>query len=140
MLKKDKNRILLKLDEMQKYINDLKEMLPTSEDEYVENKIIRRACEKTIELAIESLIDVCSMIISVEKLDLPKDEDTIFDILVKNKIIDLALSSKLNEIKGFRNVIVHKYGDVDDSLSYEFLSNELDDFDKFYDLIKKKLS
>ena len=68
---------------MEKYIEELKEILP-DEKEYLENMVERRACEKTIELAIESMIDVCSMIVSFQKLGIPSDEDNIFDILVES--------------------------------------------------------
>ena len=52
MEKSDRKRIFAKLDEMTGYVEELKEMLP-DEDEYFQNLINRRACEKTIEVAIE---------------------------------------------------------------------------------------
>ncbi|MCD4809199.1 MAG: DUF86 domain-containing protein [Methanosarcinales archaeon] len=45
---------------MTRYVEELKEMLPDKE-EYLQHLIRRRACEKTIEVAIESLIDVSAM-------------------------------------------------------------------------------
>lgn len=56
MEKPDRERIFAKLDEMTRYVEELKEMLP-EEEEYLQNLIKRRACEKTIEVAIESLIE-----------------------------------------------------------------------------------
>ena len=46
----------------------------------------------------------------------------------------------LSKMKGFRNILVHKYGIVDNELVFEFLSNELDDFEKFKQEILKKIS
>lgn len=34
-------------------------------------------------------------------------------------------------MKGFRNILVHKYGEVDDDLVYENLSDRLGDFELF---------
>ncbi len=34
-------------------------------------------------------------------------------------------------MKGFRNIIVHRYAGIDDRLSYEFLSERLVDFEEF---------
>jgi len=34
-------------------------------------------------------------------------------------------------MKGFMNIIIHRYGEVDDSLAYEYLKYELDDFEEF---------
>jgi len=50
MKEQDMNRILVKLDEMDRYLRELGEILP-EEDEYHRDLIKRRACEKTIELA-----------------------------------------------------------------------------------------
>lgn len=52
MLEEDRLRILSKLDEMIRYVEELQEMLPDKE-EYLHDLIKRRACEKTIEVAIE---------------------------------------------------------------------------------------
>ena len=57
MEKSDSVRILSKLNEMIKYVEELQSMLPDQE-EYQNDLIKRRACEKTVEVAIDSLIDV----------------------------------------------------------------------------------
>ena len=59
------------------YIEELKEMLPDKE-EYLQHLIKRRACEKTIEVAIESLIDVSAMIVSAGKFGLPARYESIY--------------------------------------------------------------
>ncbi len=47
-----RKRVLGKLDELHRYIGELDDFLPAQEEEYLENSQVRRACEKTIELAI----------------------------------------------------------------------------------------
>jgi uncharacterized protein YutE (UPF0331/DUF86 family) len=34
-------------------------------------------------------------------------------------------------MKGFRNILVHEYGRIDDRIIYEVLQHRLDDFDAF---------
>ncbi len=89
MEKPDRERIFSKLDEMTRYVEELKEMLP-EEEEYLQNLITRRACEKTIEVAIESLIDVSEMIVSAERFGLPASEESILDILVERNVLSHA--------------------------------------------------
>ncbi len=60
-------RIFSKLDEMIGYVEELKEMLPEDEEDYLQDLVSRRACEKTIEVAIDSLIDASAMVVSAEK-------------------------------------------------------------------------
>lgn len=90
-------RIFSKLDEMTGYIKELKEMLPEKE-EYLQQLIRRRACEKTIEVAIESLIDVSAMIVSAERFGLPASEEGIFDILAGKMVISMDFSDTLKNL------------------------------------------
>lgn len=138
MEKSDRTRILSKLDEMIKYVEELHDMLPEKE-EYLHDLIKRRACEKTVEVAIESLIDVSAMIVSAQKFGLPANEENIFDILIEKKILSRELGEKLKDMKGFRNVLIHRYAHVDDEMVYHNLSNYLNDFYEFENAVESYL-
>jgi len=133
--KSDRVRILTKLDEMMKYVEELQSMLP-DQVEYEHDLIKRRACEKTIEVAIDSLIDVSAMIVSAQQFGLPKNEETIFDMLIEKKVISSKLGEKLKDMKGFRNILIHRYGQVDDEMVYHNLSSCMNDFFEFENNIK----
>jgi len=133
-----KKNILEKLEAMDKYLLELEEMLP-EEEEYYQNLRTRRACEKTIELVIEQVVDIASMIVSQQKLGIPHSEDDIITTLEKKNILSQKLVKRIKEMKGFRNVLVHKYGEIDDQQAYHFLSTELDDFTLFEKEIKQFL-
>jgi len=135
MEREDRARILLKLDEMMQYIEELKEMLP-DEEEYSNDLIKRRACEKTIEVAIESVIDVCAMIVSSDRLGMPSNEDSIIDILVEKNVLDMEFGERLKDMKGFRNILIHRYARVDDGIVYSNFTDYLDDFGKFNGIIQ----
>ena len=134
-MENNKLRIFSKLDDMTRYVKELREMLP-EEGEYLQNLVRRRACEKTVESAIESLIDVSAMIVSIEQLGLPADEASIFDMLVKKMIMSKELTEKLKNMKGFRNILIHRYGDADNELVYDYLTTCLNDFDEFEKEVK----
>lgn len=137
--KLDRSRILSKLDEMIQYVKELRDMLP-EEEEYQHNLIKRRASEKTIEVAIESLIDVSAMIVSSQKLGLPANEENIFDILIENGILSKKLGEILKDMKGFRNILIHRYAHIDDVIVHHNLNNFLDDFYEFKDAIESYMS
>ena len=132
-------RILLKLQKMNQYLEELDELLPADEEEYVKSLALRRACEKTIEAAIEEVLDILSLVISYLQLGLPQNEESIIIIAAKKKIISPALAEKIKRMKGFRNILVHRYGEIDDARSYSFLSGELPDFLEFEQEIRKAL-
>lgn len=135
MEKSDRVRILSKLDRMIKYVEELQSILPDQE-EYQQDLIIRRASEKTIEVAIESLIDVCAMIVSTRHFGLPENEENIFDMLIEKNVISGEFGEKLKDMKGFRNILIHRYGHVDDEMVYFNISSCMNDFYEFKKYIK----
>ncbi|MBS3778414.1 MAG: DUF86 domain-containing protein [Candidatus Thermoplasmatota archaeon] len=101
---------------------------------------VKRACERTVEAAIETVLKVSAMIISSEKMGLPKNEETIFDLLKQQQVVSSTLSSKLKKMKGFKNLLIHRYEHIKDDLVYEFINNQIDDFYEFEKTIKSYLS
>jgi uncharacterized protein YutE (UPF0331/DUF86 family) len=127
----DKKRILVKIDEMDSYLEEIESIKPSSFEEYKNSIEKKRACERLLQIAIESVLDICNILISGLKLGLPSTEEEIFQKLESKKIISHRMAEILNEMKGFRNILVHKYGTVNDELVFENLSEKLEDFDKF---------
>jgi uncharacterized protein YutE (UPF0331/DUF86 family) len=133
----DIERIKDKLSELQVYIAELNEDLPDAEDEYLEERLKRRACERTFQLACEDILDICNLIIAGKGLGLPKDNRDAIQKLVDNKIISKKLGDRLEDMVGFRNLLVHRYGKVDDSKAYHYLNEEINDLYEFAEIIEK---
>lgn len=133
----DKNRILSKIDELDKYLEELEKIKPNNAEEYKNSISDKRACERLLQISIEAVIDICNILVSGLKLGLPSDEEEMFEKLFNKRIISNKTKNILKNMKGFRNILVHKYGTVDDELVFEMLSERLDDFDKFKDEILK---
>ncbi|MBV0902219.1 DUF86 domain-containing protein [Haloarcula salina] len=49
----------------------------------------------------------------------------------KNDIITTETQAKISEAVGFRNVLAHRYGDVDHDVVYEVLHTDLHWFERF---------
>jgi uncharacterized protein YutE (UPF0331/DUF86 family) len=95
-----------------------------------------------LQISIECIIDICTLLVKELKLGLPSEEEDLFEKLEKEGIIDLTMKNTLKRMKGFRNILVHRYAEVDDELVFENLDN-IKDFIKFRDqilnLLKKKI-
>jgi uncharacterized protein YutE (UPF0331/DUF86 family) len=133
----DTERIKDKLSELLVYIAELDEDIPGAEDEYIEERRTRRACERTFQLACDTILDICNLIIAGKGLGLPKDNRDAIRKLADNKIIPKKLSERLEDMIGFRNLLVHRYGKVDDSRAYHYLKEEIDDLYEFAEAIEK---
>lgn len=137
MMKLDNERILEKIDEMENYLRELEEYLPEQEEDYLNNSLLKRACERAFQLASENLLDICNFIISEKGFGMPSDSKDSVRKLAENQVLPASLSTKLEELVGFRNLLVHQYGRVDDSRSYSYLNMELKDFYEFIEIIDR---
>jgi len=126
----DKNRILSKLDELDSYLSELESVMPKSYGEYVGSIEKKRSCERLMHILIECVIDICALIVKGLRLGLPAEEEDLFEKLEKEKIISKEMKEKLISMRGFRNVLVHRYAEVDDELVFENLGN-INDFEEF---------
>jgi len=126
----DKERILSKIDELDSYLKEIKQVSPKNFDEYQDIKV-KRSCERLLQLGIECIIDICKLFVSGLRLGLPSEENDLFDKMLKEHILCKETVSLLKEMKGFRNILVHKYAAIDDELVFEAITKRLDDFEKF---------
>jgi len=130
-----KNR-LLKLEE---YLNDLQEYQDISFNEYEDNKIIRRFVERTLQLAIESCLDIGSHIIAEQRWGIPDTNREIIKMLHDNGIIKGDIKNYI-KMAQFRNVIIHDYAKLDDEIIFGILKRNLEDLRNYFKWIKEYIS
>jgi len=126
----DKSRILSKLDELDTYLSELKTVMPKSYEEYTRSIEKKRSSERLLHILTERVIDVCALIVKGLRLGLPAEEEDLFEKLEKEKIISKKMKEKSKSMRGFRNILVHRYAEVDDELVFENLGN-INDFKGF---------
>ena len=127
----DKERILAKVDELESYLKELSEVKPRTYGEYENSIQKKRSCERLLQISIECVIDVCALIGRGLSIGLPPDEDDLLDRLGKKKIFSRNIVRKLKQMKSFRNILVHRYGTIDDELVFKVLMEQVGDFEEF---------
>lgn len=127
----DRERILGKLDELNGYLGELRQVVPESYARYVESVEKRRACERLLQISIECVIDVCALLVSGLRLGLPAEEDDLIEKLEQAGLISSEMAKMLRTMKGFRNILVHEYGRIDNALVFAMATRRLQDFDSF---------
>ena len=132
------SRINEKKSEIQKYLDELKETVPNTFEEYGPNKIIRAACERYFEKVVEAVTDLAFIVITQKKFRIPEDDIDSFKILEENGVIDNELYNRLKDAKGMRNFITHQYGQINDKLVYEAITEDLEkDVKKFILIVEE---
>lgn len=80
--------------------------------------------------AIEAGIDVAQHVCSSEGWGPPRDNGDAMLVLGRHGVLEPDLAERMRAAVGFRNVLVHQYGDVDDDIVQERLV-DLGDLDAF---------
>lgn len=73
-----------------------------------------RGVKYTFVTAIEACVDVAQHICASEGWGPPRDNGDALTLLGAHRVLDGDLATRLRQAVGFRNVVVHKYVQVDD--------------------------
>jgi len=128
MMKKD---LAAKLENLREYYSELGGYAKYGPEEIKKNRMLRRALERSLEIALECMLDIGEMVISSENLKKPDTYREIIEVLGKEGIIPQDLAERLAPAASLRNVLVHMYSEVDVDRICEFLSGDLQDISLF---------
>ena len=131
--------IRIKITEIVECVTLVRENLPQSAEDFMFLGLVKDGIYKRIEFAIEDIFDICAIINTDLELGVPGEDDDILDNLVNKNIISKQMQEKIHAMKGFRNIVVHRYGKIDDQLAFDLLTAQLNDFADFIDEIEKFL-
>lgn len=106
---------------------------------YQDNKMLRRAVERALQVAVEVCLDIGRRIVAVEGFRYPETNQDVFRILAEERVLPADLLPTLLEMARFRNLIVHDYARIDDARVYVILKKRLGDFDAFAEVVRAYL-
>ena len=119
---------------IEEQINRIEEWDISSFAVFQENTMLQKAVERSLQLAIEALIDTCKRVLALEK-QTPAGSAT--DAV--EKIQQLGIISRnpaYTEMVKFRNFLVHLYERVDVENIYNIVKKHLPDFRSFINEIR----
>lgn len=135
----DKILILRKLSELERYRFQINEFSDITITDYSEDWKTQRIVERTLQMLIETCLDIAGHIISDEKYRVPNSYADTFKVLYENNIVDNELLDALVKIAKFRNIVVHHYDKIDPAIVITILNKNLNDFNNFKDAIVRFL-
>ncbi len=135
----DKNLILRKLSELENYHKQISEYSAITIDDYKKDWKVQRIVERTLQIMIETCVDISNHIISDRTMRPPTSYADTFRVLSENNIIERELLSVMEKMAKFRNVVVHQYEEVNAEIVLFILKRHLGDFLKYKDAILRFL-
>ncbi len=131
----DKTLILRKLSELDEYFKQIKEFEEITVLQYSDDWKIQRIIERTLQMMIETCVDIASHIIADKGYRVPKSYSDAFKVLLDEKIVSSRLFDVLQKMAKFRNIVVHHYDKVDAEIVVGILKKDLIDFTSYKDAI-----
>ena len=125
----DSERVSVKISLIADYLKELNGIKPKTFGGYKGKD--KRACERLLQLLIEASVDLAALLVKELELGVPSGEEDIFARLEKSGVISKKTSGNLRQMKRFRNVLIHKYEDIDDEEVFNNIRDNLKDFDMF---------
>ncbi len=135
----DKSLILRKLSELDEYSKQLGEFTGISLEEYSGNWKVQRIIERTIQIMVETCADIANHIISDKGYRTPKSYVDIFKVLYENNIINKYLFEIMAKMAKFRNIVVHQYDKLDETIVIGILKRHISDFERYRDALLRIL-
>lgn len=133
----DEERIISILSDIEKYMNDLKEMnvnrledLDNIEKYYASSMVLFSLLNRVLDLGQEIVIS--------KKLGMPSSYRDIFRILLSRKIIGSDLFKKMEAFVDLRNALSHEYHRIDKGLIFDAI-NGIDTVRKVVERLREEV-
>ena len=104
--------------------------------EFLEYPYLRDIVERNLEVAAQACIDIANRIISVERLEKPRDYYEAILRLGEAGVLPADFAQHLAPLAGFRNLLIHEYLEIDWDEVYQNLQG-LKDLYSFSDYIRE---
>ena len=83
------------------------------------------------------MANICNHILARMTGQVPKGYPDCFEKLSDARIISRELSEKLKKVASLRNIIIHKYWEIDDRKVFKSAKENIGDFEEFLRQINK---
>jgi len=134
----DKDVILNKANKVDYHLRRIKEKRVVSLEEFLADLDCQESILFNLQMAVQNCIDMAAHIISEEELGIAGSTDEMFYILQENRYLSPELTENMVAAVGFRNLVVHEYGNIDLRQVYQIAHQEIDDMERFLKAIIKK--
>lgn len=131
----DKILIMRKLAELETYIKQIQEYSTITVKEYSKDWKIQRIIERTLQMMIELCVDIANHIIADKKYRIPTSYSDTFQVLEEEGIVSKKQYKTMKNMAQFRNIIVHHYDKIDETIVVNILRRNLKAFFEYRDSV-----
>ncbi len=132
--------ITSKLRELERYVQQLREFQSCRYDEIEGDLKKIWAIEHGLQVSIQIVINVGNRILASMGKNQVKDYTDVLNKLGQHNVLPSEFAAEIQGMAGFRNLLVHRYAEIELRQVYDVLQNRLDDFVKYIGYIQSYFS
>lgn len=126
-----------KLEALEGYVRLLEDYADRDLEQLRDDPTLRGAVERYLHLALETCLDIGEHVIALEGARKPSTYREVVEILGEIGVLDPAFAEHFAGAAGLRNVLVHRYAEVDVARLHAFLQKDLGDFEEFLEAVAR---
>ena len=118
----------------------IRETLPAEPGDLAADRTTREVVVLNLFVAIQECLSLATHWLADEGRRVPATYGEVFRALAEHRVIDSGLASRMAAAAGLRNLIAHRYGDLDWERVHEIGSHHLADLIEFCDSLQRSMS
>lgn len=130
-MKVDREIVYGRFDTIERNLRFLDQYQKYSSDQFIASYKDVQAAKFSLLEIIEACIDIANHIISVKGYPKVEQYRMMFKTLEEEDVLDKDLASRLGDMASFRNLLVHRYGEIDDTRILGIIKDNLNDIKLF---------
>lgn len=127
----DPDRLRPPIQHIHERLRRLREVRERGRDAFLGDEILQDAAVRSLQTAIEALLDIANHVVSREGMGTPTRYREAIDLLVEHGVLPAAHADRFRAMVGFRNRAVHLYDTIEAEEVYRILEDDLPDFETF---------
>jgi len=120
-----------RIDRLRGYLSKLRILAKLSPQEFISDFKNVESSKHLLQVSIECCLDLAHHIVADGSFRTPSDYYDTFLVLSEEAIIPTSFLPTLRQMVSFRNRVVHLYWEVDNTMVYQILQENLGDFDTY---------
>lgn len=121
--------ILRKIEILDETVRKLRELKGITVARLDKDFFLKKGVERALQVCVEAVVDIAHRIVSIEGRPPCSTAGKALEAIQSLGVIADAATYK--PMVQFRNIVVHRYENVDDAIVIGILDRHLDDFDRF---------
>jgi len=120
-----------RIDIIEENLKLLREVAAEGFSSFSKNYRDIQAVKHSLQEAVEACLDMGNYIIAEKGFRRAEDYSEVFKVLEEEGLIAPELSNRLQEMAKFRNLLVHRYGEIELKRLFIFIKEDLGDIERY---------